>query len=228
MSIMVMFFFLLTTVSVLVSGYLLRGYMPTVAGKRFGIALILTGIAFAIWSIAVILKPVGALYEWMTAGMVVLFGAIVMFFLAGTSHHSTWAQQRWAAVGVIWCALLLVLRYFYPSNPHFSDNGLFYFGQHPYVKFVTIALLGAALIPATLALAREIRQATSWFNADLFIGICVTELIGSVLLLANTEDELLFFVGWTMGLGSVLLPLLFAGAFGKPSRVPTANPGGTA
>lgn len=223
MSVMVLFFFVFTTLSVLVSGYMLRGYMPTVAGKRFGLALIFTGIGFAIWSIAVVLKPTGALYEWMTAGMLPLFVGVVLFFLAGTSHHSVWAQQRWAAVGVVWCALVFVLRYFYPSNPHFSDNGLFYFGQHPYVKFVSIALLGAAIIPATLALAREIRQAASWFSADLFIGICVTELIGSVLLLANTEDELLFFVGWTMGLGFLLLPLLFAGVFGKPSAVPNLS-----
>lgn len=217
MSLMVIFFFVFTTVSVLLSGYLIQRYMPTVCGRRFGIGLILTGVGFAIWSVAVAIKPVDALYTWMTAGLLPLFAALVAFFLAGTSHHSRWAQQRAAAIGIAWCALLLVLRYFYPSSPHFSENGLFYFGQHPYVKFVTISLLCAAIIPAALALAREIRDQANLLSHDLFIGICVTELVGSVLLLANTEDDLLFFVAWAMGFGFLLLVLLSAGVFGKNS-----------
>jgi hypothetical protein len=227
MSIMVIFFFAYTTTSVLVSGYLLQRYMPTLCGRRFGIGLIFTGVAFAIWSFAVAIKPVDTLYTWMTAGMLPLFVALVAFFLAGTSHHSRWAQQRAVAIGIAWCAFLLVLRYFYPSSPHFSENGLFYFGQHPYVKFVTISLLCAAVIPATLALAREIRQYTNLLSHDLFIGICVAELVGSVLLLANTEDDLLFFVAWTMGFGFLLLLLLSAGFFGKSSSTIAVDRGGS-
>jgi hypothetical protein len=227
MYILVIFFFAFTTASVLVSGYLMRRYMPTLCGRRFGIGLIFTGVGFAIWTFAVATKPVDTLYTWMTAGMLPLFVALVAFFLTGTSHHSPWAQRRAAAIGIAWCAFLLVLRYFYPSNPHFSENGLFYFGQHPYVKFVTISLLCAALIPATLALSREIRQYTNLLSHDLFIAICVTELVGSVLLLANTEDDLLFFVAWAMGFGFLLLLLLSAGVFGKISSAIAVDKAGS-
>jgi hypothetical protein len=206
------FFFVFTTVSALLTGYLLPRYVPGPTARRFGIGLCLAAGAFAMWSYAVITRQADALYTWMTLGLLFLLPALLFLIAAGTTGLSPRAQRLALAVGVGVSIVHVLLRMVYPSNPHFSDAGLFYFGEQTYVKFLTISLLTATVIPATLVLGREI-GAKSVLAAKIFIGACVTELVGSVLLLASNEDALLFLVGWAMGIGFLLLLLVSLGTF---------------
>ena len=95
---------------------------------------------------------------------------------------------------------------------------MFYFGEQTYVKFVTIALLTGAALPAALVVGRDL-AAKSELASKVFVGACVTELVGSVLLLASNEDALLFIVGWAMGIGFLLLLGVALGLFKGPAQV---------
>jgi len=212
-------FFVFVTLSTIATGLLLPRYVPGPTARRFGIALSLVGGAFALWTFAVITKQSASLYTWMTLGLIFLLPALLFLIGAGTTGLPAGGQRLALALGVALSIVLVALRWVFPSNPHFSEAGLFYFGEQPYVKFVTISLLTATIIPATLALGREIEM-QSGLAAKVFVGACVTELIGSVLLLSSDEDVLLFPVGWAMGIGFLLLLLVAAGAF---NRAPLAG-----
>jgi hypothetical protein len=195
-----------------VTGYLLPRYVPSPAARRFGIGLYLAGGAFASWSYAVITRQADSLYAWMTLGLLFLLPALLFLIAAATTGLSLKGQRLTLAAVVAAAVVHVLLRVAYPSNPHFSDAGLFYFGEQMYVKFVTISLLTATIIPATWVLGRQI-GAKSALAARIFIGACVTELIGSVLLLSSNEDAFLFLVGWAMGIGFLLLLLVSLGTF---------------
>ena len=214
---LVSLFFVFTTLSALLTGYRLPRYVPGVAARRFGTGLCLGGVAFALWSIAVITRQADLLYTWMTLGLMFLLPALLFFIAAGTTGLSAGTQRIVWVAGVAAAVFHVLLRLAYPSNPHFSDAGLFYFGEQPYVKFVTISLLTATIIPATWVVSREI-AAKSALAAKIFVGACVTELVGSVLLLASNEDALLFPVGWAMGIGFLLLLMVSLGMFKSPAQ----------
>ena len=205
-------FFVFTTLSVIAIGLLLPRQVTGTAARRFGVALCLVGIAFAFWTYAVITKQGANLYTWMTLGLVFLLPALLFMIGAATAGLPTGQQRLALSLGIIVSLGHVLLRLVYPSNPHFSEAGLFYFGEQPYVKFVTISLITAALMPATLVLGRQI-EAMSGLAAKVFVCACVTELVGSVLLLTSDEDALMFPVGWAMGIGFLLLLLVAAGAF---------------
>lgn len=212
----VILFFTFVTLSVLISAYLLPRYVPSRGTKRFGLGLWLVGVAFAIWSVAVITKPVDTLYLWVTVGLIVILAALVLIVSAATSHLSRSDQQLALLLAVGYAVVLVVVRFFYPSSPYFSGNGLFYFGQQPIVAFLTIALLVGAIVPAVLVVAAEIKQ-RDLLSSNVFVGACMTQLIGGVLLLSSRDDSLIILVGWAMSIGYAFLILVAVGAFGRLS-----------
>ena len=219
MSGLIILFFVYTTLTVLVSAALLPRYLHSVRANRFSIGLAFMAAAFAVWSLAVVMKPQGdTLYIWVTAGLLLLFGSVLFFINAATLDLARSQQQLALGAGAVYVIALFAVRLFYPSDPHFSPNGLFYFGQQPVVKLMTIILLAATITPVALTLARDIRERSS-LAANAFIAVCVTELIGGVLLLSNTEDDFLFLVGWVMGAAFLLRVLVAAGLVDRLSPV---------
>jgi len=211
MSGLIIFFFVYTTLTVLVSAVLLPRYLHSARANRFSIGLGLIAVAFAVWSFAVVTKPAAdVLYIWVTVGLLLVLGSLLFFISAATLDLPRQQQQIALGAGAAFAILLIVVRLFYPSSPYFSPNGYFYFGQQPIVKLMTIILLSATIIPVVLTLARDIREKSA-FAANAFIAACFTELVGAVLLLSNTEDDFLFLVGWVMGAAFLLLVLVAAG-----------------
>src|SRR5438477_3722261 len=89
----VIFFFVFVTLCVLATAYLLPRYVQSSSAGRFGLGLGLVGIAFAIWSVAVITKPVDTLYTWVTIGLIIMLGALVLIVSAAATHLSRSEQQ---------------------------------------------------------------------------------------------------------------------------------------
>jgi hypothetical protein len=212
----VIVFFAFVTLCVLASAYLLPRFAQSIAARRFALGLWLVGIAFAIWSVVVITKPVDTLETFVTTGLIVMLGALVLIVNAATIHLSRSEQQLALVLTVAYMVLLVVIRFFNPSQPFFSDNGLFYFGQQPVVGFMTILMLGGTIVPAVLVVAREIKD-KDVLSSNVFIGACMAELIGGVLLLSSRDDSLLTLVGWAMGIAFAFLVLASAGVFGRLS-----------
>src|SRR5205823_7698976 len=173
---------------VVLSALLLPRYLQTTRAARFSIGLGFMAAAFAVWSYAVVTKPAAdVLYGWVTVGLIVMLAALLFLIHAATVHLPRSTQQIALVAGGVYVILLFVVRVIYPSHPYFSPNGLFYFGQQPPVKLLTIILLAGAIVPAALAIGRDLK-AKSDLAANVFIGVCITELVGGVLLLSNTED----------------------------------------
>lgn len=220
MSGLIILFFVYTTLTVLVSAILLPRYVQSVRASRFSIGLGFMAAAFAVWSFAVVTKPQSdTLYLWVTAGLVLLFVSLLFFINAATIDLTRQQQQLALGAGAIYAVLLLVVRLFYPSNPYFSPNGLFYFGQQPIVKLMTLILLAATITPVALTLAQDIRR-KSQLAANSFIAVCITELVGAALLLSTADDDFLFLVGWVMGAAFLLLVLVAAGLVDRLSPAP--------
>ncbi len=217
---LIIFFFVYVTAMVLISAVLLPRYVHSTRANRFGIGLGFMAAAFAMWSFAVVTKPeASALQWWVFAGLLLALVSLLFFISAATVDLSRQQQQLALGVGAAFAILLVVVRFLYPSNPYFSPNGYFYFGQQPIVKLMTIVLLAAAIVPVTRTLAREIRERNA-LAANSLIVACMTGLIGGILLLSNNEDDFLFLVGWVMGAGFLLLALVAAGLMERFSPTP--------
>ena len=174
--------------------------------KNFGIALILDGIAFAIWSAAVALKPAN-LETYVTIGVVFFIASLVMFLNAGTQNISPSARRPLLVVGAVVGAVVFYLRAFvYPSAPSFSAEGLFFFNPHPIVQMLYIFGLALTALPAIDALASKFR---SGYSALIRYGF-IAEVVGGVILITstnmgNTNSAALNLTGWIIGLVYFLL-----------------------
>jgi hypothetical protein len=211
MSGLIIFFFVYTTLTVLVSALLVPRYLHTARSNRFSIGLGFVAAAFALWSYAVVTKPEGdTLRLFVFIGLLSMLVALMFFISAATLDLSRQQQMVALGAGAGFAILLIIVRIFYPSNPYFSPNGYFYFGQQPIVKLMTIFLLAATITPIAITMARDIREKSA-LAANAMIAVCITELVGGVLLLSNTEDDFLFLVGWVMGAAFLLLVLIAAG-----------------
>ncbi len=217
----VILFFVFVTLCVLATAYLLPRYVQSDSARRFGLGLWLVGVAFALWSFAVITKPVDTLNLWVTIGLIVMIAALLLIVSAATRHLRQSEQQLALGLAVVFAAVLLIVRFFYPSAPYFSGGGLFYFGQQPIITFLTVFLLAGTIVPAVLAIGREMKE-KDLLSSNVFIGASITELIGGVLLLSSRDDNLLLLVGWSMGIAFALLVLVSAGFFARLStRTPS-------
>ena len=97
---LVSLFFVSTTVSALLTGYLLPRYVRSVAVRRFGIGLLLAGCAFAFWSYAVFTRQADSLYTWMTLGLMFLLPGLLFLITAGTAALSPRGQRNAFIAGV--------------------------------------------------------------------------------------------------------------------------------
>lgn len=181
--------------------------------KNFGIALLLDGIAFAIWSVAVALKPAN-LETYVTIGVLFFIASLIAFLNAGTQNMSPSARRSLLVLGVIAGAVVFYIRAFvYPSTPSFSTEGLFFFNPHPIVQMIYIFCLALTALPAIDALASMFRGIYSSLIRYGFIA----EVVGGVILITSTNAgsanvSALLLTGWIIGIVYFLLwtTLLFS------------------
>ncbi len=169
--------------------------------KNFGIALILDGIAFAIWSAAVALKPEN-LETYVTIGTFFFIASLIAFLNAGTQTLSPSIRQTLLVLGVVVGVIVFYIRAFvYPSTPSFSAEGLFFFNPHPIVQMIYIFGLALTALPAIDALASKFQ---SVYAALIRYGF-IAEVVGGVILITSTNvgtanSAALYLTGWVIGL----------------------------
>jgi hypothetical protein len=198
---MVPLYFVVGCIAVLFLGYkFLSSKLPVF--RNFGIGLLLTGAAFAVWSVAVITKPDNL--ETITTVGVVPFGAGLLFFLmAGTQKLKAANRSLVMFLGLGYLAILLLLRTFvYESHPGFSENGLFYFHAEPEIIAMYIGAFAAAILPAINAASQQMKDKTLKYVSQLGFTILA---IGGIVLLTSYDDNLQTINGWIMGIAFVVL-----------------------
>ncbi len=213
---LIIIFFIFSTVSTILAGLLLPRLHRTVTTKAMGWGLFLTGIAFGVWSAAVIAKPAGdSLNFWISAGAAVYIGALLFFTRAAVSKLQRNTQQLLTASVAVYAVVLWFVRLALPSNPGFSTDGLFYFQPSDIVSFMYIVLMAAVVLHAVQLTSEDIRESDKT-SAQTFSIALVSLFIGGVLLLVgvmDVQDTLMYLVGWGMAIAQFILLLTVIGVF---------------
>ena len=198
---MVPLYFIIGSLAILFLSYKFLSQKAPVF-RNFGIGLLLTGVAFAVWSVAVLTKPDNL--ETITTVGVVPFGAALLFFLmAGTQKLKAANRSLVMFLGLAYLGVLLILRVFvYQSHPGFSAKGLFYFHADPAIVALYIGAFAASILPAINAVSQQIKDKTLKFVTQLGFTVLA---IGGIVLLTSYDDNLQTINGWIMGLTFVLL-----------------------
>ncbi len=163
--------------------------------KNFGIALLLNGVAFAIWSVAVVMKP-EELAQYVTFGAVFFIASLIFYLIAGTQKLSSSNRRMLTAMGVVaGVAVFYVRTYVDPSASAFSSEGLFFFNVQPLAQLLYIAGLALTALPAIDMVASNFK---SPFAALVRYGF-IAEVVGGIMLITSKDVQTLTITGWIIG-----------------------------
>ena len=194
---------------------------PTVATKAMGRGLMLTGAAFAVWSIAISLKPdQDSLVFWVGIGATTFIVALIFCVQAAISRFSSKTRGVLLSLGLLYTLSLLFVRTTLPSNPGFSADGLFFFQPHDVVKFMYVVIMVAVILPAIQIVADDIRS-KSVLTARVISGSLMANTIGGILLIVSVmgaQDTLMYLVGWGMMIATSFLLLASFGLFQRTKK----------
>ncbi len=170
----------------------------TYAFRMFGIGMSLLAVAFATWSVIVATQP--ADLTLLTTIGVIPFGLANLFFVAaGTSDFTASTRRNLLVVAALVIGTLFVLRTFVtPSNPSFSDNGLFYFNAEPIAILFYVVVFAGALMPAVHIVTLHIASVRDAMFTRLFFNVVT---LSGVVLIVSTNDDLQGLNGYVMLFG---------------------------
>ncbi len=179
---------------------------PAPVFRQFGIGLAWTAAAFAVWTAIVWIRPEN-LHLWTSAGAALFFPGYLFFLNAAT--HTWLPKNRYLALSIAaaYLLVLFVLRTFVaPSEPGFSERGLFYFNAQPLVLLLYIVSFVGAFMPAVYAVSREI--SVPWLSRATLVCFNLIIVCG-VILLTSYDDDLQTYNGLLMGIGSLGLVIMY-------------------
>ena len=186
------------------------GWRFAVAGapvfRYFGLGLACFGAAFVVWAFIVWAHPAD-LGAWTTLGVVAFLPGLLFFVRAATDSWLPRNQRIAIGIGGAYLLLLFVVRTFIlPSDPGFSENGLFYFNAQPLTLLLYIGAFAGALTPAVYAISQAITL--RWLARTTLICFNLVIMCG-VILLTSYDDELQVYNGYLMGVGLLVLVVLY-------------------
>lgn len=175
--------------------------------RHFGTGLALYGAAFAVWGLAVLVKP--ADLDAMTTVGVIPFALAHLFFLMACTEKTKASTRSLILLGGLGylAALFLIRTFIYPSAPGFSENGLFYFNAQPPVIALYILAFAASLLPAINAVTQQMKDKVLKNVSQIGFTIAA---IGGIVLVTSVDDSLQTINGWVTGLTYVVLLAVYA------------------
>ncbi|MFC1622718.1 hypothetical protein ACFL1Y_01870 [Patescibacteria group bacterium] len=194
-------FFIHTTIATFLLGikFVIR---KDSAFKYFGIGLILNAVAFAFWTVVVFLQPEN-IKPLVTAGVIFFLFSLFAYFVSSIQKMDKSIRNYIMWSGLIGIIILFILRIFvYPSNPGFSSEGLFFFNPHPIIQALEIFGLAMIALPAVSNLASKFSN--PGHSALMHYGFIV-QVMGAIILIASTNNTLLYVAGWVIGIGYLIL-----------------------
>ena len=174
--------------------------------RQFGMGLGCFAASFAVWTAVVWLRP-ESLHAWTSVGVAPLMLGFLLLIGAATQ---TWEPgHRKAALGAaaLFLVVLYALRTFaWPSEPAFSERGLFYFNAHPIVLLLYIVSFVSAAMSSVYAVSRVISN--RWLARATLVCFNLVIVCG-IVLLASMDDDLQTYNGYVLGIGLLALFLLY-------------------
>lgn len=209
MNSLVFLFFLNNVVATLLLGAKFVTRRDSVV-KNFGVAFLFCGIAFAVWSAAVLIRPT-ILGTYVTIGGAFFIIAMIAFLNAGIQNIKVSSRRIILGAAIIMGALLFYTRtWVFPSAPGFSEKGMFFFNVHPIMQMTYVFALALTALPAIGMLASKFKSA---YATIIHYGL-IAEFVGGVLLITsidmgNTNSMALYLTGWVIGIVYFLLWTIF-------------------
>ena len=170
--------------------------------RPFGIGLAFLAIAFAIWAF-VVWNRSDSLALWSSIGVVAFLPSYYFFLRAATHNWLPKNRNIVLAIAGAYLAILFVLRTFvFPSEPGFSERGLFYFNAHPLVLLMYIFSFAGAFTPAVYSVAQA--MSPRWLARTTLVCFNVAIVCG-VVLLTSYDDDLQTYNAVLMGIAFLTL-----------------------
>ena len=200
MNIAVLLFFIHNILATLLLGYKFFGRKDGTF-KNFGIALLLDSAAFAVWTIAVLLKPTN-LDQYVTIGAAFFIASLVFLLITGTQNLKSGTRGLLVMIGVIsGIAIFYTRTFIYPSAPAFSPEGLFFFHLQPLVQMIYIFGLAITALPAIDVVASKFNHP---YSALVKYGF-IAEVVGGIILITSLDVQVLYIIGWIIGASYIVL-----------------------
>lgn len=172
------------------------------AFRYFGIGFILNAIAFAFWTLIVLLRPEN-LNPLATAGVIFFLLSLFPYFLSSMEGVDKSIRQYIQWVGLVGILIISILRLFvYPSNPMFSAGGLFVFNPQPIMQVLEIFGLGLITLPAIYLLAAKFLKPS--YSLLIQYGL-TAQVMGAAIMITAINDTLLNATGWIISITYLLL-----------------------
>ncbi|MFA5433500.1 MAG: hypothetical protein WC319_11615 [Candidatus Paceibacterota bacterium] len=173
--------------------------------KSFGMALLLDGVAFILWSLGLLQPEKIAFYVTWGA---IFFLASLVFLSRVSIQKIPEAKNRFlltilsavAAFGIFYVGMGR-------ADAYISREGLLFFNLWPIVQMLYIFGLAVAALPAINILASKFKAPYSLLISYGFM----LEVIGGIILIINTDFQVLNITGWIMAIAYLaLLTILFS------------------
>lgn len=198
MNIAVFLFFLHNVLATFFLGMKFKGRQDR-ALKFFGFALLLNAVAFAVWTFGII-RPENLLIS-VTIGAIIFLASLVFFLSASLQKAQPTTRLLLTGLGVVAVLVIFYVGHIDPATAYISSEGFFFFNLGPLMQMLYIFALALATLPAVDAVASKF---TSPYSVLLRYGF-IAEVVGGIMLITSKDTQVLYVVGWIIGLVYLLL-----------------------
>lgn len=205
MEIQIYIFFIFVTIAFLLSGILFKRNSNDTEVKKYGKGLVLSGVAFGVWTVAVISNPISiTLNNYVSIGLIVFMVAQLINLNIVSSVLSSVNKKVFMTGSFILIIATFVIRFFLPSSPEIIENGMIFFNPNDMVAFLEIVLIAGAMLSSAIVVSNKISESNKISAKTLLISMIIS-VIGIVVLLTSTKIMLLTLVGWAIAVGVAML-----------------------
>jgi len=193
MNMLVGLFFLHTVVATIILGVLFL--KKTAQGaKHFGVALLLTALAFGLWGLILVFPS--ALTLLITLGALAALASFVVYLCVGIGGLPSMTKKALLALGVVGVvATFIAGRFIFPTQQSISEEGLLMFNLAPFVQMLYIFMLITVSVPAIEKICKMFKGG----YATLVKYLLLVQVFGGIILITSVDTMVLMTAGWIIG-----------------------------
>lgn len=169
--------------------------------RSFGVGLGLFAAAFVMWGYIVATRPADV-QTFITIAVVPFAAAFFAMLSAATTAFKFFTRVALYIFVALYLVTLFVLRtWVFPSEPNFSEGGLFYFGAHPIVMFMYILAFVGTFMTAVQVVTLRMKSFNQAARTRVFFNLVT---VCGVVMLTSLDDTMQTINGYVM-LGALIV-----------------------
>lgn len=186
-------FYAFTAASLIIGGLACHNLRRSPNFNKLSRALLLVGSAFLLFFLAINIGSIDSNSLLIATGRLLLFAGLSVFILIGVSTKPKTIKYISFGVLTAFFLMFLITRISYPSNPYFSQFGVFYFNSPPILELMGVTLVNFSIIPAAIILSAELKSVKkSHASRSLLLSLTILA-IGICVLMVNKNNDLFLF-----------------------------------